>query len=88
MTILYGGLLGVFAVGLLAPGRGSVRSALAGLGTGATIGAALFLQPLLLGETMVAWTWWIPISATATFLIAAAERRTARSRYSSGSSGG
>ncbi len=63
MTILYGGLLGVFAVGLLAPGRGSDRSGQAGLAAGALAGAALFVHPLLLGRTLLAWPWWIPVAA-------------------------
>ncbi len=65
MTILYGGLLGVFAIAVLAPGVGSERSAVAGLATGAVLGLALFLHPIVLVETLLAWTWWIPVSATA-----------------------
>lgn len=64
MTILYGGLLGVFAVAILAPGRGSDRGAVWGLAVGALAGAGLFLHPVLLGETRLAWTWWIPLSAS------------------------
>ena len=64
MTILYGGLLGVFAVAVLAPGVGSERSAVAGLATGAVLGLSLFVHPIVLGETWLAWTWWIPVSAT------------------------
>lgn len=65
MTILYGGLLGVFGVAILAPGRGSEGSAVAGLATGAAVGLALFLHPIALGQTWLAWTWWIPVSAGA-----------------------
>jgi hypothetical protein len=71
MTILYGGLLGVFAIAVLAPGVGSERSAVAGLATGAVLGLALFLHPLILGETWLAWTWWIPVSATAAAMVTA-----------------
>ncbi|MBW2273620.1 MAG: hypothetical protein JRG96_10135 [Deltaproteobacteria bacterium] len=63
MTILYGGLLGVFAVAVLGRRAGSDRSALIGLAAGCSAGLALFLHPLLLGEVVIAWTWWIPISA-------------------------
>jgi SSS family transporter len=65
MTILYGGLLGVFAIAVLVPNAGSDRSAVTGLATGAALGLALFLHPIVLGATWLAWTWWIPISATA-----------------------
>lgn len=64
MTILYGGLLGVFAVAVLTRSAGSERSAIIGLFIGAVIGLALFLHPIVLGRTVIAWTWWIPISAT------------------------
>ncbi len=69
MTILYGGLLGVFAVAVLLPGAGSERSAVAGLAAGAAAGLALFLHPLVLGETWLAWTWWIPVSSTLAALV-------------------
>jgi len=63
MTILYGGLLGVFAVAVLGRGAGSDRAAVAGLAAGCAVGLALFLHPLVFGEILVAWTWWIPIGA-------------------------
>jgi hypothetical protein len=63
MTILDGGLLGVFAVAVLGRGAGSDRAAVAGLAAGCTVGFALFLHPLILGEIWIAWTWWIPIGA-------------------------
>jgi SSS family solute:Na+ symporter len=64
MTILYGGLLGVFAVAIGLPGRGSERGAVAGLALGSITGLILFLHPILLGEIWLAWTWWIPVSAS------------------------
>ncbi|MBW2712144.1 MAG: hypothetical protein JRC77_00155 [Deltaproteobacteria bacterium] len=70
MTILYGGLLGVFAVAVLMKRRGSDASALAGIVSGSVTGALLFLHPLLrdqLGGLEIAWPWWIPISATVSF---------------------
>ncbi len=63
MTILYGGLLGVFAVAVLAPAAGSDRGATVGLVAGGVVGLLLFLHPVLLGQTWLAWTWWIPVSA-------------------------
>ena len=72
MTILYGGLLGVFAVGLLAPGRGSDRSGVAGLAAGGLVGALLFLHPLLLSRTLLAWPWWIPVAAACSAAVALA----------------
>jgi Na+/proline symporter len=80
MTVLYGALLGIFALGLLTRGRGSPRSVIFGAGVGACSGLLLFLHPLWLGEARVAWHWWIPISATLTFGTAAlgATRRRER----------
>ena len=75
MTILYGGLLGVFAVAVLLPGVGSESSAVRGLATGGALGLALFLHPILLGETWLAWTWWIPVSATVTAVVTVGTRR-------------
>jgi len=63
MSILYGGLLGVFVVAWLSPDRGDARATLTGLVAGGVVGALLFAQPMLLGTTIVAWPWWIPISA-------------------------
>lgn len=76
MTILYGGLLGVFAVAILAPGRGSDGSAVRGLAVGALAGVGLFLHPLLLGETLLAWTWWIPVSASLAAAVTLSTRRS------------
>ncbi|MBW2295307.1 MAG: hypothetical protein JRG94_23810, partial [Deltaproteobacteria bacterium] len=70
MSILYGGLLGVFARGLLQRQPGDDRAAVAGLGVGSLIGLALFLHPAIFGETLIAWTYWIPIAATCSFAIA------------------
>ena len=82
MTIVYGGLLGVFATGLLAPGRGSDRSGVAGLGVGALAGAALFVHPVALGRTLLAWPWWIPVSAlcAAAVVLAGGPRPPGRAR--------
>ncbi|MCP4036150.1 MAG: hypothetical protein GY733_04375 [bacterium] len=70
MSILYGGLLGVFARGLLAPTHGDDRMGVAGLAIGSLLGLALFLHPTVMGATQIAWTYWIPISATAAFAVA------------------
>ncbi len=69
MTILYGGLLGVFAIAITTRHVGSERGAVAGLGVGSATGLLLFLHPVLLGETWLAWTWWIPLSATIAALV-------------------
>ena len=66
MSVLYGGLLGVFAVGFLWPSRGSDASAVIGLGVGAAIGLALFLQPLFGAAPWLAWGYRIPLSASIT----------------------
>jgi len=75
MTILYGGLLGVFALGMLLPGRGSDRSATLALLVGAACGGLLFVHPLLLGRTLVAWPFYIPLSAAVTLALGASVRR-------------
>jgi SSS family solute:Na+ symporter len=79
MTILYGGLLGVFALALLDRRRGSDGSAVAGLIAGGLVGVALFLHPLVMGDgggASIAWAWWIPISATVAFGVAALAQRS------------
>jgi len=68
MTIVYGGLLGVFICAAFLPRRGSGKSALAGLVTGAVIGFGLFLQKPILAlfhvdEAVIAWPWWIVITS-------------------------
>jgi len=82
MTILYGGLLGVFAVAVLDRRDGSETAAVAGLAVGAAIGLGLFLHPVLLDRTWLAWTWWIPVAAlpaaAVTWLGARARARTTR----------
>ena len=77
MSILYGGLLGIFALGITTRHRGSPTSVVAGLSLGALIGLALFLHPVVLGYTRVAWPWWIPISALASYALASTARTTA-----------
>ena len=70
MSILYGGLLGIFARGILLRRSGRDPAAVIGLIAGSVVGLALFLHPVLLGETLIAWTYWIPIAATCSFAIA------------------
>ena len=70
MTILYGGLLGIFALGVTTKNRGSPASTVTGLIAGGLAGLALFLHPILLQRTWIAWTWWVPISASIAFAIA------------------
>ena len=75
MSIVYGGLLGVFAVALLTRSRGTAQSAIAGLVAGGSTGLLLFLQPVWLGETRLAWTWWIPVSGALAFAVTASRSR-------------
>jgi len=65
MTVLYGGLLGLFASAFL-PGRRHDHAAVAALCVGAVLGAALFLQPLWVRGPTLAWPFWIPLSASVT----------------------
>ncbi len=86
MTILYGGLLGIFALALLSQRRGSERSAIAGLAAGGLVGLLLFLHPLILqgltgseeAKVLIAWPWWIPISSTVAFAVGCSEARDTR----------
>ena len=76
MTMLYGGLLGAFLVGLLTS-RGTVRSIIAGMATASVVGIALMLQPTYLETTLIAWPWWIIFGTVISFGIgvsAAGER--------------
>ncbi len=75
MSIVYGGLLGVFALGFTSRTRGSPASVCAALVIGTALGFTLFLHPILFGRTWIAWPWWIPISATVTLGVAASARR-------------
>ena len=72
MSILYGGLLGIFARGILLRRSGSDAAAVVGLLVGSLVGLALFLHPVMLGETVIAWTYWIPLAAACSFAIACA----------------
>jgi Na+/proline symporter len=78
MTILYGGILGVFLAALLFEGRGSDASVVAGLAVGVAIGALLFFwRPIFGVPAPVSWPLYIPISASATLCVAALGRRAA-----------
>ena len=79
MTVLYGGLLGVFALAFASRRRGSDRSAVAGLVAGSLVGLGLFLHPIALGHTVIAWTWWVPMGAAVSLFVACLRpRRQAR----------
>ena len=59
-AVVYGGLLGAFALGVLAKGTSQI-SAIAGIGSG--IAAVVAMQGL------VAWLWYVPIGATITLVV-------------------
>jgi SSS family solute:Na+ symporter len=71
MTILYGGLLGVFTRAITSSRPGGDGPAVAGLVFGGAIGFLLFVHPAVFGETLIAWTWWIPISSIVAYLVSA-----------------
>ena len=68
-AIVYGGLLGAFALGVLARRTGQL-GAIAGIGIG--IAAVVALQD------QVAWLWYVPIGATITLLAGLASDRIFR----------
>jgi hypothetical protein len=71
MTILYGGLLGAFLVGLLTPDRGTNESVVIGMLVSGAVGLALVLQPVLFGQQYIAWPWWIVLGTLVSFAIGA-----------------
>lgn len=71
MTILYGGLLGIFALGIASARRGNDRSAPWGLAAGGLVGVALFLHPVVVGRPVIAWPWWVPIGAVTALAVVA-----------------
>ena len=79
MTIIYGGLLGAFLVGLLTPSRGSNESILVGMLASALVGVALATQVTWYGTVVVAWPWWIIIGTAITFLVGITSPRRAKS---------
>lgn len=81
MTVVYGGLLALFAWAL-AGRRAPDASGPVALGVAAAVGLALFLQPFWLGEIAIAWVFWIPCSA-ACALVALALARVRQGRISS-----
>jgi SSS family transporter len=77
MTIIYGGILGTFLSALLLPRRSDGALVLA-LCIGIAAGVSLFFHPQLLAQftahdpktPVLAWPWYIPLSATCTLLYA------------------
>jgi Na+/proline symporter len=61
-SVAYGGLLGVFLLGLL-----TRRATQAGAITGMLCGLALNIY--LWGWTHVAWTWYVTFGATTTYIV-------------------
>ncbi len=83
MTIIYGGLLGIFLLGFISRKRGSEKSVIAGLVAGSLVGLFLFLHPMIFAEEYtLAWSWWIVISASVSFGVASIPRRRAALRGS------
>lgn len=74
MTMVYGGLLGAFLVGLVTR-RGSDRSVVVGMLAAGACGTVLFLQPVYLDAVVVAWPWWIILGTLVAFLIGATSGR-------------
>ena len=77
MSILYGGLLGIFATGFLSRRRGRDGAATAGLAIGGACGLLLFLQPLAGGEPWMTWGLRIPFCAAVAALVTLSTSRAA-----------
>ena len=68
-SVPYGGLLGVFLLGVLTK-RANQTGALVGMACGLAVNLFLYLGPRLhLMTTVVAWTWYVTIGTTLTFVI-------------------
>lgn len=68
-SVPYGGLLGVFMLGVLTR-RATENGAIIGMTAGLAVNLSLWLGPKLhLMQTQVAWTWYVTIGATLTFTI-------------------
>lgn len=63
-SLVYGGLLGAFALALFAP-RADTRSVIIGI----TCGVATVTAIWLFARAAVAWPWFVPIGATVTFAV-------------------
>jgi SSS family solute:Na+ symporter len=70
MTMLYGGILGIFATALVLGRRPRDAHGVLALAIGVATGILLFFHPRLLGleGPLLAWVWYIPISAGLTLL--------------------
>ena len=75
MTVLYGGLLGAFLVGMMSR-RGTETSVFLGMAVSSGLGVLLLLQPLWTasGKVEIAWPWWIILGTLVSFLIGLAGR--------------
>ena len=75
MTVLYGGLLGAFLVGMMSR-RGTETSVFLGMAVSSGLGVLLLLQPLWTesGRVEIAWPWWIILGTLVSFVIGLAGR--------------
>ena len=70
-SVPYGGLLGVFLLGTLTK-KANERGAIAGLVSGLAVNLSLWAAPrlgLVQPQHAVAWTWYVTIGATLTFVV-------------------
>jgi Na+/proline symporter len=68
-SVPYGGLLGVFLLGVLTK-RANQTGALIGMACGLLVNLFLFFGPRLhLMTTVVAWTWYVTFGTTLTFVV-------------------
>jgi Na+/proline symporter len=90
MTIIYGGILGTFLSALLLPRRSDGALVLA-LCVGIAAGVSLFFHPQLLAQIsehdpktpVLAWPWYIPLSATITVMCASLQPKSSTQPNSS-----
>ncbi len=65
-SMVYGGLLGAFALALFAPGA-RARDVVPAIAAGIAAVAALWVHGRVTGSPLVAWPWFVPIGTAVTF---------------------
>ena len=67
VSLIFGGMLGVFVLGVVTKGRGHDRANVAAMLTSVAILVAIKFVQELTGTTYIAWPWWVVIGTAWTF---------------------